>query len=139
MLKIKDYNIAEIIKKQNRFRRLLTIFCIFILLFGILSFLFYGLDKTDNIVKFTGRKNQLKDTEKTMFNPKIKFEHNNGSIFDIEAKKAVQKGKNDVELFDVQASGKEGKISAGNLLITNNGNNLHFSNNPVLTIIEKNE
>ena len=74
--------------------------------------------------------------EKVMLNPKIKFEQNEGQFFNIEAKKAIHKDESIVELFDVKASGNSGSITAGNLLITNSGSNLHFSNNPVLTIIE---
>ena len=128
--------IIDNIKKRIKFKRFLVFLCIATLIFGIVSFLFYGFDATNNAIKFISKKNQIDNVEKVMLNPKIKFEHSDGEFFDIEAKKAVHKNKDDVELYDVKASGSKGAITAGSLLITDSGNDLHFSNNPVLIIKE---
>jgi len=129
------------IKRRTKFRKVLVLLCISILIFGFLSFLFCGLSATNNSIKFISKKDQLNKVEKVMLNPKIKFEYQEGQIFDIKAAKAVHKDRNeDIEMFNVEASGDIGNITAGNLLVTNNGNDLHFSNNPILTIKEvKNE
>jgi hypothetical protein len=128
------------IKKRIRLRKIFILICALTLILGILSFLFYGFDNTTEAIKFISKKDQISDVEKVMSNPRIKFEHSNNQLFDISARKAVHKNKGDVELYDVKASGTRGNISAGILLITNNGNDLYFSNNPVLIIKEvKNE
>jgi hypothetical protein len=134
-------DIIDSIRRRARFRKILTLLCIIILVCGFLSFLFYGFNTTDSTIKFISKKDQLKKVEKVMLNPTIKFEYKQGQIFFINAAKAVHKDQNqDIELFDVNASGDMGDIISGNLLITNNGNDLHFSNNPILTIKEvKNE
>ena len=128
--------IIDNIKKRIKFKRILVLLCIATLICGILSFLFYGLDATSNAIKFISKKNQIDNVEKVMLNPKIKFEHRDGEFVAIEAKKAVHKNKEDIELCDVKASGSKGSITAGRLLITDSGNDLHFSNNPVLIIRE---
>ncbi len=133
-------SIIDGIKRRVKFRKILILICLIVLIFGLLSFLFYGFDTTNKAIKFISKKDQLKKVEKVMLGPKIKFEYEDGQLFDIRASKAIHKDENDVELFDVEASGNLGDITAGSLLITNNGNDLHFSNNPVLIIKEvKNE
>ena len=126
------------IKRRVKLRKILTLLCLIVLIFGVLSFLFYGFDTTNNAIKFISKKDQIKKIEKVMINPKIKFEYDDGQLFDIQASRAVHKDENDVELFDVKASGNAGDITAGNLLITNDGNDMHFSNNPILIIKEVN-
>ncbi len=132
--------IVTAIRRRTKFRKILILLCIAVLVFGFLSFLFYGFDTTNNAIKFMSKKDQISKVEKVMLNPKIKFEYDQGQIIDIKAEKAVHKDKSDIELFNVQADGVRGNITSGNLLITNNGNDLHFSNHPVLIIKEvKNE
>jgi hypothetical protein len=133
----KTSSIINEIKKRTKLRKILALLCVFILVFGFLSFLFYGLNTTNNAIKFISKKDQLNKVEKVMLNPKIKFEHKEGQIVDIKATKAIHKDQNqDIELFNVEASGDIGNITSGNLLVTNNGNDLHFSNNPILIIKE---
>lgn len=131
-----NLHIIESIRKRLKLRKVLTIVCIGTLVLGFSSFLFYGFETNSTIIKFISSKEDLVKVEKVMMNPKIKYEHEDGEIFDIVAKKVVHKNKTDVELSDVKANGAKGNIEAGNLLITNNGNDLHFSGNPVLTIRE---
>ncbi|MES2677606.1 MAG: hypothetical protein V4612_04760 [Pseudomonadota bacterium] len=135
-----NHQLIDAIKKRLKLRKILVFLCAIILICGLLSFLFYGFDATNSAIKFISKKDQIDNVEKVMLNPYIKFEHDDNQFYDIKAKKAVHKNKDDVELFDVKASGNKGDISAGNLLITNSGNDLHFSNNPILIIREtKNE
>jgi hypothetical protein len=129
--------IIDDIKRRIKFRKVLVLLCIAVLIFGFLSFLFYGLNTTNNAIKFISKKDQLNKVEKVMLNPRIKFEYKEGQIFDIKAAKAIHKDRNeDIELLSVEVAGDIGNITAGNLLVTNNGNDLHFSNNPILTIKE---
>ncbi|MFT6076924.1 MAG: hypothetical protein ACJA02_000368 [Myxococcota bacterium] len=135
-----DYNHQTIktIRRGLDLRRNLIYFCIAILFFSILSFLFYGIEASNSAIKFISRKNEISKIEKIMLNPKIKFEQSEGNFFDVVAKKAIHKNKDDVELFDVLANGDRGNITSDNLLITNGGDDLHFSGNPVLIIKEIN-
>ncbi len=136
----KNSKIIYTIKRRLKFRKIFIFLCATTLICGLLSFLFYGLETTNNAIKFISKKDQIDKVEKVMLNPKIKFEHSDGKFFDIEAKKALYRDKDSAELFDVKASGDRGNISADNLLITNSGNDLHFSGNPILIIKEtKNE
>ena len=130
-----DSKILANIKRQIKFKEFLTFLCVAILIFGTVSFFFYGFGNVNKAIKIITSGKSI-NLEKVMTNPQIKYEHSDGSVFDIHAKRAVQKGQNDVELQDVFASGDIGQISAGKLLITNNGNDLHFSDHPVLIIRE---
>lgn len=101
-----------------------------------MTFLFYGLDSTSNVIKFIAKAKKSQQLEKVMLNPRIKFEYKEGQFYDIVASKAINKGQDNVELFDVTATSNAGNIKAGKLLVTNDGNNLHFSDHPVLIIKE---
>jgi hypothetical protein len=132
------YEIIARIRKTTRFKKYLVFFLIITSACGLLSFLFYSFDSTSNAIKFISKRNDFNKIEKVMVNPKIKFEYDDRQIFNISASKAIHRGEDDVEMFNAEASGNAGSVSAGNLLITNKGNNLHFSNNPIL-IIKENE
>jgi hypothetical protein len=134
-----DSKILTGIKRQVRFKVFLTFLCLIIVILGTSTFFFYGFGNVNKAIKLITSKNNF-NIEKVITNPRIKFEYDNGSTFDVSAKKAINTGKNDFEMFDVFAFGDVGQISAGNLLVTNDGNNLSFSNNPILIIKEvKNE
>ena len=146
-LSLKFYNmdyptslIVGAIIKWGKLRRYLAFFCFIVLMSGIFSLLFYGIDAANkNVTKLISGQDYSK-FEKLMINPKIRFGYDDGKFLDISAKKAIHKYKNDVEMSSVKASGYIGSIFSGSLLITNNGNNFHFSDNPVLIIREvKNE
>ncbi|MFT6106256.1 MAG: hypothetical protein ACJA0S_000182 [Rickettsiales bacterium] len=134
----RSHQAIQKIHRGLEFRKNLIYFCIAILFFSVLSFLFYGFEASNNAIKFIARKDEVKKMEKVMFNPKIRFEQSEGNIFDVVAKKAIQKNKDDVELFDVFVEGGRGNITSDNLLITNGGDDLHFSGNPILIIKEIN-
>lgn len=133
--------IIDRIKRSYRIRKYTALMCITIIVLGLVAFVVYGVTSKTNAVKFISKgKNSYMKVEKVMVNPKIKFEQTDNQIYDIDAKKAVHIDDNNIELFDVTAVGASGNIKAGRLLVSNKGNNLHFSDNPVLTIIEtKNE
>lgn len=133
---INDLEIIENIRRRLQLRKNLATACVLILVFGFASFLFYGLETSSNAIKIISKKDDIGKVEKIMMNPRIKYEHNQGEIFDIQAARIVHKNVSDMELFDVKATGIKGDIQAGSLLITNNGNDLHFSGNPILTIRE---
>ena len=69
-----------------------------------------------------------------MINPKIILQYNQSDIYNIKASKAVHKTDNEIILEDVFAEGDIGKISAGQLKISEDGNKLIFSINPVLIL-----
>ena len=123
------------INQSLKIRKILIVLCIFILSFGFLAIIFFSFEGNKQAIKFIANKEKLKKTDKVMMGPKIRLEYEDG-FYDIVAKKALQKEKDDAQLFDVQASGPKGNVTAGSLLITNNGNDLYFSDNPVLIIKE---
>lgn len=129
--------IVDRIRRGVRIKRRIALLCVFVIVLGVMAFIIYGFNAGSNAIKIisNGKDSHIK-IEKVMINPKIKFEQNKNQIYDITASKAVHIDENNIELFDVVAVGNSGNIKSGNLLVSNKGNNLHFSNNPVLTIIE---
>ena len=73
-----------------------------------------------------------------MINPRIKFQYTEDQIYTIKAKRAVHKDEQEVTLYDVYATGEAGNITAGQLVINDEGNHLVFTQNPVL-ILNKTE
>lgn len=71
-----------------------------------------------------------------MINPRTKFQYDNDQVYEIEAKKAQHAENNNVFLDDVYAIGKAGSITASYLKISEDGNRLTFTGNPVLIIKE---
>lgn len=127
-----DYVIKKI-KQHHLIKSFLKLICISFLVLGICIFGFYGLRTNEQIMKFIASQKQEK-FEKIMTNPRIKFEYNDNEFYDIKATKAVYKNDESVLLSDVFAKGDSGNIKAGELLIQNGGDDLYFSNNPVLII-----
>ncbi len=131
--------IIKNINQQLKLKKLLFICCFLVLIISFLSFLFVWFNFNSKAIKFiANNKAKLAEADKIMTNPRIKFEYEDGKIFNIQAKKAIHKDNNDVELSNITANGDQGSIEAGKLLITDNGNNLYFSESPVLTIIQEN-
>jgi hypothetical protein len=128
--------VVKNIKIYSTVKKYLTFLC-FALIFACgSSFVFFGFYSSSGAIKFIAKykdKNNIK-IQKVMVNPHIKFEHTKDDYYDVKAKKAIHKNVNDFLLFDVVADGKAISIKAGELLVTNNGNNLTFSENPVLII-----
>ncbi|MFT6332031.1 MAG: hypothetical protein ACJAW3_000355 [Lentimonas sp.] len=130
-----SYEIVKI-RKSLRVRKLMILLCLSVLSLGILSIVFFGFEGNKQAIKFIDSKNKFKKTNKLMTGLRMRLEYEDGDFYDIKAKKALHKNQDDAQLFDVKADGSMGEITAGSLLITNNGNDLYFSDNPVLIITE---
>ncbi len=125
------------INLHQKVRKILIIFSYFLILAGILTFIFFTLNKKNQKYKLVSdfKKNYKNiENEKIMINPKTRFQYNENDIYDIVAKSAKHRNNEEVTLFDVFAEGKIGNITAGKLEISDNGNNLIFSQNPVLIL-----
>ncbi|MBM3579364.1 MAG: hypothetical protein FJX34_01160 [Alphaproteobacteria bacterium] len=131
--------ILKIIHLQNLTRKLLTALCYVLILGGIMVYVFYTFSQGRAIKLVTKHAENIKkyQTEKIMTNPRIKLQHADGKVYDIRAKKAFHKNENDVILYDVFAEGEIGKITAGELDISEEGDHLIFSKNPVLILNKK--
>jgi len=131
--------IVSNIKFYDKVKKYLTLGCFSLIGVGAISFLFFAFYSNSGAIKFIAKyKDQSNiNIERIMVNPKIKFEHSKNDYYDMTAKKAIHKNDNDILLFDVFADGSAVSIKAGKLLVTDNGNNLKFTENPVL-IIKKN-
>lgn len=132
--------ILKLIKSHYRIKNLLSILSYTLIIGGILVYIFYGFSRNNINIKLVNdyKKNPDKyTTEKTMINPRIKFQYNENEVYDIKAKKAYHENNEEVKLYDVFATGKMGNITAGELKIDEQGNHLVFTKHPVL-ILNKN-
>lgn len=134
---MKDKNrIIKSIKFYSFVRRFLSLFCIILILGTIAALLIFGIyfghDSLQFIAKFKDKKDL--QIEKIMINPNIKFENQKNDYYTVKASKAIHQTGNDILLFDVVADGSAINIKAGKVAITNDGNDLTFSDNPVLII-----
>ena len=135
-----DLKTSLTIKRINlyfKIKKYLTALCYSFIACGVLIYIFYALNKTNQNYKLVSdyKKNPEQFiAEKIMTNPRIKFQYSDNQIYEIEAKRAVHKDEEEVTLFDVYASGQVGNITAGKLKINENGNHLVFTENPVLIL-----
>lgn len=135
-----DEKIAEIVKgitKYTKVKNHLTKLCLFLAGISVLFFIIYGFMNSNQAIQFVAdHEFDSKKLEKVMTNPRIKFEYKENEFYDIKAGSAVHKdeGQDDILMFDVYAKSVSGNIKAGELLISDKGNKLFFSKNPVLTI-----
>jgi hypothetical protein len=128
--------VLKLIDSQHKIKKFLTISCYLLIVGGFFVYVFYGFKKSNAIKLVKDRAESLKDykTEKIMTNPRIKIQHENGNIYDIRAKKALHENEQEVIMYDVFAEGKIGKITAGELEITESGDHMVFTKNPVLIL-----
>jgi hypothetical protein len=124
------------IKRYLIVKKILTITCYLIILCGLMLYFFHGFSNQNKIQLITDYEINKAEylSEKTMINPKIILQYNQSDIYNIKASKAVHKTDNEIILQDVFAEGNIGKISAGQLKISEDGNKLIFSINPVLIL-----
>ncbi len=124
------------IKRYLIVKKILTITCYLIILSGLTLYFFHGFSNQNKIQLITDYEVNKGEyhSEKTMINPKIILQYNQSDIYNIKASKAVHKTDNEIILQDVFAEGDIGKISAGQLKISEDGNKLIFSINPVLIL-----
>lgn len=136
---MKEVDIQAILKNFNnhfRVQKILTFFCYFLICLS-LSFYFSNFFKKKQTVRIVSQLNDKQITmkaEKIMVNPRITIKHDDGKIYNINAKKASHSSDNEVILYEVFADSEIGKISAGELKIDDEGNHLIFSKNPVLIL-----
>jgi hypothetical protein len=135
-----DEKIAEIVNgiaKYTKVKNHLTILCLSLAGISVLFFIIYGFVNSNQAIQFVAdHKFDSKKLEKVMTNPRIKFEYKENEFYDIRAGSAIHKDgdQDDILMFDVYAENISGNIKAGELLISDKGNKLFFSKNPVLTI-----
>jgi lipopolysaccharide export LptBFGC system permease protein LptF len=134
----KNTYLVKKIRRYATIKKSTIVICFVALAGGVFTFLFYGFLTGEKAMRFIANQNYEK-MEKIMTNPRIKFEYSDNEFYNIKANKALYKNDENILLYDVDAKGDMGNIKAGELLITNDGNDLYFSGNPVLVIkqIEK--
>lgn len=136
---MKEVDIHAILKNFNnhfRVQKILTFLCYFLICLS-LSFYFSNFFKKKQTVRIVSQLNDKQNTlnaEKIMVNPRITIKHDDGKLYNINAKKASHSNDNQVILYEVFADSEIGKISAGELKIEDEGNHLIFSKNPVLIL-----
>jgi len=124
------------IKRYGQIKKFLTILCYVTIFCGITLYVFHGISK-QNTIKLINDFQSNKDdylSEKIMTNPKIILQYNHNDIYNIKASKAMHKSNNEIILQDVFAEGDIGKITSGQLKISEDGNQLVFTVNPVLIL-----
>jgi hypothetical protein len=135
---LKTKETLRIIKSHFLIKDLLTYFCYGLILISIAVYIFYGLSQKIDSIKLINDYKKNSDqynVTKIMTNPRIKFQHSDNKTYEIEAKEAVDLKKNDqYVLYDVLVKSDIGNINAGKLEISENGNHLVFSDNPVMII-----
>lgn len=128
--------VLKLIKSQHKIRAYAIFLCYAMIIGGVFVYTFYAFDKSHAIKIIKDKADNLKNyqTEKIMINPRIKFQHEDGTVYDVRAKKAFHKNESDVTLFDVFAEGEIGKITSGELEVSEEGEHLVFTKNPVLIL-----
>lgn len=128
--------LLKILKSQHKIRSLLTILCYALIIGGLFVYVFYAFNqsRTIKLVKKHAENIKEYETEKIMTNPRMKLQHSDQNIYNINAKKAFHKNQEEVILYDVFAEGAIGKITAGELEVSEEGNHLVFTKNPVLIL-----
>lgn len=133
---LKTEEILKLFYSHLRIKNFLTILCYCLIVSGIFVYIFYAFNQSRAIklVNDYREKPTSYQTEKVMVNPRIKFEHGDSQIYQIQAKKAFHKNNNEAVLHDVFATGEIGNITAGELEIDEKGDHLIFTKNPVLIL-----
>jgi hypothetical protein len=135
---LKTKETLRIIKSHFFIKYLLTYFCYGLILVSIAVYIFYALNQKIENIKLINDYKESSDqyhVKKIMTNPRIKFQHSDNNIYEIEAKEAIDlKKDNQYILYDVLVKSDIGSINAGKLEINENGNHLIFSDHPVMTI-----
>jgi hypothetical protein len=124
------------ITSHQKISRSLQLLCYLIIIAGILIYIASFFEKTKNIKIISDIKNksQLLEVEKIMINPRIIIKNDDESSYLVKAKIARHLNSQNIQLEEVFAEGKIGRISAGDLKIEDEGNHLIFSKNPILIL-----
>jgi len=134
MNEIETQLILENFKKTSQIKKILSIFCYFLISLAIGLYMSNLFEKNSKITIINNSKNNPKNikAEKIMTNPRMSIMHDDGKIYKISATRAYHYTEDEVTMEEVQASSDIGNISAGELKISDGGNHLIFSKNPVL-------
>jgi hypothetical protein len=133
MYNIDSQEIIKNFKLQSKIKRVITIGCYFIIISGIILYISNIFQKKTNI-KIVNKLNNNKNiqAEKIMEKPQLTIKSDNEKIYKISAQKAYHINNEEVTLIDVLVSSEASNISAGELNISDSGDRLTFSKNPVL-------
>ena len=133
MYNIDSQEIIKNFKLQSKIKRVITIGCYFIIISGIILYISNIFQKKTNI-KIVNKLNNNKNiqAEKIMEKPQLTIKSDNEKIYKISAQKAYHINNEEVTLIDVLVSSEASNISAGVLNISDSGDRLTFSKNPVL-------
>jgi hypothetical protein len=127
----------DLINQHTKIKKYLIAISYFFILIGMFSYLFYATKENKKNIKFITNYEKYPEKykiEKVMTNPSMNFQHNDNKIYKIKAKSASHINNQEVNLYDVFASGEIGNITAGKLIIDEGGDHLVFSDNPVLIL-----
>lgn len=133
---LRTEQVLKLIQSQNKIRSYLVFICYSLIIGGVFVYVFYAFSQSRTIKLVKDKAEHLSEykTEKIMTNPRMKLQHDDGNIYDIRAKKAFHRNEDDVTLYDVFAEGDIGKITAGELEISEEADHLVFTKNPVLIL-----
>ncbi len=129
--------VLKLIKSHSKIRAYLTVLCYLSLISGLFVYVFYAISKTNHNIKLVKQFNQDSNkftVEKIMTNPRINFQYSEGEVYHIKAKKAHQESDEEIKMFDVFATGDIGNITSGQLQVSESGDHLVFTENPVLIL-----
>lgn len=135
-----DYNtqkVLKLIEAHSKIKNFLTYLSYFLIIGGLFIYIFYAINKTNQDIRVISQiKKDGKNykIEKIMTNPRINFQYNKNEVYRIKASKAHHEDEEKVVLYDVSASGNIGNITSGQLSITEQGDRLIFTKNPVLIL-----
>ena len=137
--KVLDNRTAEVlqlIQSHHKIRNYLTVLCYLSLISGLFVYVFYAVNKTNSIKLITQYNEDASKfkTEKIMTNPRINFQYNDNQVYHIKAKKAHHESDEEIMLYDVFATGDIGNITSGKLQVSESGDHLIFTENPVLIL-----
>jgi len=131
-----EKNILEIVnnyKKYSKIKKVLTFFCYLIIFFAVISYISNIFLKKNNIkIVNKLKKNDNINVEKIMQKPRLTIKTENGSLYKISAQKAYHINEDEVTMENVFATSNSGNITAGELKISERGDRLIFSKNPIL-------
>jgi hypothetical protein len=131
-----DHNLLEIINnfnKHSKIKKLLTFICYLFIISAIILYISNIFNKNSKIRIINKFKNSEKlKAEKIMEKPRLTIKSDNGDLYNISANKAYHLNDEEITMEEVLATSNNAKISAGELKISEGGNRLIFSKNPVL-------
>ena len=132
----KTLEVLKKIKLYGKIKNYLTAISYLVIIVGVMIYIFHSLEQKNNlkIVSDIENKKNNVQAEKIMINPRIILQYNQSEIYNIKATKAFHKSANEIILNEVFAEGDIGKISAGELKISEDGNQMIFTKNPVLIL-----